>query len=91
MAMPLETVLLPAWISCLVGVVLYFTRKWIADVGRSIDSLEERMRASEKAQADCQLELARGYATRQEMERVGERLENHSTRLTILEERDLAA
>ena len=81
-----DQLLLPAWISFLVGMVLFFTRKWVADVARSIENLETRMRAYEKAQADCRLELARGYPTRSEMERVGERLELHATRLTILEE-----
>jgi len=85
--MTVDAVLLPAWISFLVGLVLFFTRKWVSDVVRSIDSLEERMRAYEKSQAECRLELARGYPTRAEMDRVGERLENHATRLTILEER----
>lgn len=89
--MQLDPLMLSGWISLLVGLVLYFTRKWITDVGRSIESLEQRVRAFEKAQADCRLELARDCATRKEMERVTERLENHATRLTILEERDLAA
>ena len=89
--MPLDAIVVPAWTSFLAGLVLYFTRKWIADVERAIDSLERRLREAEKAQVDCRLELARGCASRQEMERVGERLENHATRLTILEERDLAA
>jgi hypothetical protein len=81
-----EHLLLPAWISFLVGLVLFFTRKWVNDVARAIDTLQERMRAYEKAQNDCRLELARGYPTRSEMERVGERLESHATRITILEE-----
>ena len=81
-----DALLLPAWISFLVALVLFFTRKWVNDVARAIDSLQERMRAYEKAQNDCRLELARGYSTRSEMERVGERLELHATRLTILEE-----
>ncbi|OLN27030.1 hypothetical protein DVDV_2330 [Desulfovibrio sp. DV] len=81
-----DALLLPAWISFLVALVLFFTRKWVNDVARAIDSLQERMRAYEKAQNDCRLELARGYPTRSEMERVGERLESHATRLTILEE-----
>lgn len=89
--MPLDVLFLPAWISFLVALVLFFTRKWVADVARSIDSLEERLRAFEKGQADCRVELARGYPTRAELERVVERLENHATRLIILEERDLAA
>ena len=86
-----DSLLLPAWISILVGMVLFFTRKWVTDVARSIESLEERMRAYEKAQTDCRLELARGYPTRIEMDRVAERLENHATRLTILEEHNMAA
>lgn len=81
-----DVLLLPAWVSFLVAMVLFFTRKWVNDVARAIDSLQERMRAYEKAQNDCRLELARGYPTRSEMERVGERLESHATRLTILEE-----
>lgn len=81
-----DALLLPAWISFLVALVLFFTRKWVNDVARAIDSLQDRMRAYEKAQNDCRLELARGYPTRSEMERVGERLESHATRLTILEE-----
>ena len=66
-------------------------RKWVSDVARSIDGLDARLRALEKTQTDCRVELARGYATRAEMERVSERLENHATRLAVLEERDLAA
>lgn len=89
--MPGDALFLPAWISFLVGLVLFFTRKWVADVARSIDSLEARLRAFEKEQADCRVEMARGYPTRAELERVVERLENHATRLTILEERDMAA
>jgi len=81
-----DFLLLPAWISILVGMVLFFTRKWVNDVAKAIDNLEDRMRAYEKAQNDCRLELARGYPTRTEMERVAERLETHATRLTILEE-----
>ncbi|KHK00407.1 hypothetical protein [Desulfovibrio sp. TomC] len=81
-----DALLLPAWVSFLVAMVLFFTRKWVNDVARAIDSLQERMRAYEKAQNDCRLELARGYPTRSEMERVAERLESHATRLTILEE-----
>ena len=57
----------------------------------SVDKLEERMRAYEKAQIDCRLELAKGYPTREETLRLAERLDNHATRLVILEERDLAA
>jgi hypothetical protein len=91
MTMALDPLLLSAWISFLVGLVLYFTRKWINDVGRAIETLEERLRVSEKEHADCRLELARGYPTRQEMDRVEDRLENHATRLIILEERDLSA
>ncbi len=87
--MSFEALFLPVWISFLVGLVLYCVRKWIGDVAASVAGLEERLRASEKAQAECRLELARGYPTRAEMERVGERLENHATRLTILEERCL--
>lgn len=86
-----DALLLPAWISFLVGMVLFFTRKWVSDVATSIENLQERMRAYEKAQNDCRLELARGYPTRAEMERVTERLETHATRLTILEEQNLAA
>ncbi len=86
-----EHVLLPAWISFLIGLVLFFTRKWVGDVARSLDRLEIRLRSLEQAQADCRLELARGYVTRLDFERVSDRLENHATRLTILEERDLAA
>ncbi|MEA4857467.1 MAG: hypothetical protein AAGU21_13390 [Solidesulfovibrio sp.] len=86
-----EQAFLPVWMSFLVGLVLFFTRKWMADVARAIESLEDRLRALEKAQADCRLELAKGYPTRPELERLAERLENHATRLTILEERDLAA
>ncbi|WP_428563424.1 MAG: hypothetical protein ACP59X_00165 [Solidesulfovibrio sp. DCME] len=82
---------LPLWMSFLIGLVLFFTRKWVADVARAIDSLEERLRLLEKSQAECRLELAKGYPTRPELERLVERLENHATRLTILEERDLAA
>jgi hypothetical protein len=89
--MPPDAVLVSAWASFLAGLVLYFIRKWLADVERAIESLEQRLREAEKAQADCRLELARDCASRQEMDRVGERLENHATRLTILEERDLAA
>ena len=89
--MQLETVFLPAWISFLTGLALFFTRRWIADVARSLDELEERLRALEKAQAECRLEMARGHPTRAEMDRAVERLDNHATRLTILEERDLAA
>ncbi|WP_300158271.1 hypothetical protein [Solidesulfovibrio sp.] len=86
-----EPFFLPAWMSLLIGLVLFFTRKWVADVARAIDGLDARLRALEKTQADCRVDLARGYATRAEMERVAERLESHATRLTILEERDLAA
>jgi hypothetical protein len=89
--MALEQVLLPAWISFLVALILFFTRKWAADVAHAIDCLEARLRGLEAAQNDCRLELARGYPTRAELERVVERLDNHATRLTILEERDLAA
>lgn len=89
--MAYEALFLPGWTSFLVGLVLFFTRKWVADVARSIDSLEERLRGLEKAQADCRVELARGYPTRAELERVVERLDSHATRLTILEERNLAA
>ena len=86
-----DALLLPAWISFLVALVLFFTRKWVNDVARAIDKLEERMRAYEKAQIDCRLELAKGYPTREETLRLAERLDNHATRLVILEERDLAA
>lgn len=89
--MPLDPVLLPAWTSLLAALVLFFTRKWIADVGRAIESLEQRLRAAETAQTECRLELARNCATRQDVERLTGRLEDHATRLTILEERDLAA
>lgn len=86
-----DQLLLPAWISFLVGMVLFFTRKWVADVARSIENLELRMHAYEKSQTECRLELARGYPTRAEMERAAERLENHSTRIAILEEQNLSA
>jgi hypothetical protein len=86
-----DNLLLPAWLSFLAGLGLFFTRKWVNDVGRTVDRLEERLRAYEKAQTDCRLELARGYPTREETQRLTERLDNHATRLTILEERDLAA
>ena len=89
--MPPEQVFLPAWITFLVGLALFFTRKWVSDVARAIEGLDARLRALEKSQSDCRVELARGYATRTELERLAERLENHATRLTILEERDLAA
>lgn len=89
--MALEAILVPAWISFLVALVLFFTRKWVADVARAITDLESRLRGLEGSLGDCRLELARGYPTRGELERVVERLDNHATRLTILEERDLAA
>lgn len=89
--MSLETVFLPAWISFLTGLALFFTRRWIADVARALDVLDARLRALEKEQADCRLDMARGHPTRAEMDRAVERLDNHATRLTILEERDLAA
>jgi len=89
--MALETVFLPAWISFLTGLALFFTRRWIADVARSLDSLDERLRELEKSQADCRLEMATGHPSRAEMDRAVDRLDNHATRLTILEERDLAA
>ena len=86
-----DTLLLPAWTSLLVGMALFFARKWINDVARAIDKLEDRLRAYEKAQTDCRLDLARSYPTREETARLAERLDNHATRLVILEERDLAA
>ena len=86
-----DALVLPAWSSLLVGMALFFARKWISDVTRAIDKLEERMRAYEKAQIDCRLELAKGYPTREETLRLAERLDIHATRLVILEERDLAA
>ena len=89
--MPPDQMFLPAWIAFLVGLVMFFPRKWVSDVARAIDGLDARLRALEKTQTDCRVELARGYATRAEMERVSERLENHATRLAVLEERDLAA
>ena len=89
--MSLETVFLPAWISFLTGLALFFTRRWIADVVRTLDVLDARLRALEKEQAACRLDMALGHPTRTEMDRAVERLDNHATRLTILEERDLAA
>ncbi len=89
--MPLDNLLLPAWISFLVGLVLFFTRKWVADVARAIDSLDARMREYEQQQAQCRLELARGYPTRAEFERVAERLDAQATRITIIEQRHYPA
>jgi hypothetical protein len=89
--MPGEPLFLPTWIAFLVGVVLYCLRKWVADVGASIASLEERLRALEKSLADCRLDLARDHPTRPELDRLEERLETQATRLTILEERCLDA
>ena len=70
-----DALVLPAWSSLLVGMALFFARKWISDVARAIDNLDERMRAYEKAQIDCRLELAKGYPTREETLRLAERLD----------------
>lgn len=89
--MAAESLLLSAWGSLLVGVVLLFVRKWVADVATALVRLEDRLRLLEKTLADCRLELARDHPTRPEVERLEERVENHATRLTILEERCLDA
>ena len=89
--MPADALVVPAWMSLLIGLVLFFTRKWINDVARAIETMEARLRALEKAQTDCRLEQAREGVRRNDLERVDARLDNHATRITILEERDLAA
>lgn len=85
--MSAETLLTPAWLSFLVGLVLFFARKWVADVAASIAGLDARLRDLEAALAACRLELVRDHPTRAEFERLEERAELHATRLTILEER----
>jgi hypothetical protein len=87
--MSAEALLTPAWLSFLVGVVLFFARKWVADVAASIAGLEERLRALETALAACRLELVRDHPNRTELDRLEERVEIHATRITILEERCL--
>jgi len=86
-----ESLLLPAWSSFLVGVVLLFVRKWVADVAAALTGLEERLRLLEKTLAECRLELARDHPTRPELDRLEERVAIQATRLTILEERCLDA
>lgn len=86
-----EPLFLPAWSSFLVGVVLFFARKWVADVAASLVVLEERLRVLEKTLAECRLELVRDHPGRGEFDRLEERVEIHATRLTILEERSLDA
>lgn len=86
-----EPLFLPTWIAFLVGVVLYFLRKWVADVGTSIAALDERLRALDKALSECRLDLVRDHPTRPELMRLEERLEDQADRLTRLEERCLDA
>jgi hypothetical protein len=89
--MSAEPLFLPAWSSFLVGVVLFFARKWVADVAASLVVLEERLRTLEKALGEYRLELVRDHPTRPELDRLEERVETQATRLTILEERCLDA